>query len=309
MLNPFIIGQTNTTNTSLKISTTAVVVLTGAFLWCFGPVLMSLVSRWNTDPQYSHGFLVPVFAGFIAWHRREHVMPCSSRSSFTGVALMVIGIAAYIIGTGIYFDWLIQVSMLPTLWGCMWILGGKRLAWIAMPGVLYLLFMIPLPYSAEVAMAQPLQRVAGVASTYLLQTAGFAAYRSGNLINVEGHVLGIAEACSGLRMLVVFFALATAVALVTERHWLQKFILVVSAVGIALFCNILRITATGALYVYAGPKLAETVFHDLAGWLMIPLALVILWAELQYLQRLFDDSWGSQTISNEQPVTMFAKPA
>ena len=308
VLNSFIIGHTPTSNTSLKISPAAVALLTFAFLWCFSPVLMLLLSRWNSDPQYSHGFMVPLFAGFIAWHRREHVTPCSANGSLIGVWLMITGITAYLIGTGIYFDWLIQASMLPTLWGCMWILGGKRLAWISMPGVLYLLFMIPLPYSAEVAMAQPLQRVAGVASTFLLQTAGLAAYRSGNLINVEGHVLGIAEACSGLRTLVVFFALATAVALVTERHWLQKFILVVSAVGIALFCNILRITATGALYAYAGPQLAETVFHDLAGWLMIPLALVMLWAELQYLQRLFDDSWGSRTIANEQPVTMFAKP-
>jgi exosortase len=307
VLNSFLIGRSPTTSTSLKISPTAVGLLTSAFLWCFYPVLISLISRWNSDPQYSHGFIVPLFAGFIAWHRREHVSPCSTNSSFTGVALIIAGIAAYIIGTGIYFDWLVQASMLPTLWGSMWILSGKRLAWISLPGILYLLFMIPLPYSAEVAMAQPLQRVAGVVSTFLLQTIGLAAYRSGNLINVEGHVLGIAEACSGLRMLVVFFALATAVALVTERHWLQKFILVVSAVGIALFCNILRITATGALYVYAGPKLAETVFHDLAGWLMIPLALVMLWAELQYLQRLFDDSWGSRSIVNEQPVTMFAK--
>ncbi len=309
MLNSFIIGQNPTTNTTLKISPRAVGLLASAFLWCFYPVLTTLMSRWNSDPQYSHGFLVPLFAGFIAWHRREYVAPCSASSSSTGIVLIVVGMAAFIVGTGIYFDWLIHMSMLPTLWGCMWILGGKRLAWISMPGILYLLFMIPLPYSAEVAMAQPLQRVAGVVSTFLLQTAGLAAYRSGNLINVEGHVLGIAEACSGLRMLVVFFALATAVALVTERHWLQKFILVTSAVVIALFCNILRITATGVLYVYAGPKLAETVFHDLAGWLMIPLALVMLWAELQYLQRLFDDSWGSKTVINEQPVTMFAKPA
>lgn len=309
MLNSFIIGRNQSTNTTLKISLPAVAWLAAAFLWCFYPVLMTLMSRWNNDPQYSHGFLVPLFAGFIAWHRKEHVSPCSANSSPTGIVLIVIGMGAYIVGTGIYFDWLIQMSMLPTLWGCMWMLGGKRLAWISMPGVLYLIFMIPLPYSAEVAMAQPLQRVAGVVSTFLLQTAGLAAYRSGNLINVEGHVLGVAEACSGLRMLVVFFALATAVALVTERHWLQKFILVTSAVLIALFCNILRITATGTLYVYAGPKLAETVFHDLAGWLMIPLALAMLWAELQYMQRLFDDSWGSKTVINEQPMTMFAKPA
>lgn len=233
MLNSFMIGRPETSVTPMRISRSAALLLALAFFWCYFPVLVSLTSRWDSDPQYSHGFIVPLFAAFIAWHRREQVALCSGASSVTGLVCIAAGIAVFLFGTGVYFDWLIQVSMLPTLWGCMWILGGRRLAWISFPGVLYLLFMIPLPYSAEVAMAQPLQNIAGLCSTFLLQTIGLAAYRSGNLINVEGHVLGVAEACSGLRMLVVFFALATAVALVTERHWLQKYILVSSAVVIA----------------------------------------------------------------------------
>lgn len=309
MLKPMLPGKDSRNIAPMQISIPCATLLILTLVACYLPVLTALVSRWNSDAQYSHGFLVPLFAAYIAWNRKDEITSLDGSSSAAGLICLLVGMATYIAGAAIYFDWLTQASLLPVLWGIAWILGGRRMATIALPGILYLLFMIPLPYVAEAAMAQPLQKVAGVCSTYLLQTVGFAAYRSGNLINVEGHVLGVAEACSGLHMLVVFFALATALALVTERHWLQKFILVCSAAAIALLCNVLRITATGALYVYAGAELADAVFHDLAGWLMMPLALLMMWAELKYLQLLFDDSWGSRSIVNEQPVRMFSSPA
>ena len=109
-------------------------------------------------------------------------------------------------------------------------------------------------------------------------------------------------------MLMVFFALATAVAVLIERHWVQKLILILSAGPIALICNVLRIAATGALYVFAERELAETVFHDLAGWLMMPMALLMLWAELKYLSLLFDSSWSSRMVTDEQPIGLFSKP-
>jgi len=89
---------------------------------------------------------------------------------------------------------------------------------------------------------------------------------------------------------VVFFALATAFAVVVRRPWVDKVILLASAVPIALASNILRITLTGVLYEcgVAG-ETAHLFFHDLAGWLMMPLALGLLWVELKVLSRLLID--------------------
>jgi len=95
--------------------------------------------------------------------------------------------------------------------------------------------------------------------------------------------LGVVEACSGLSMLVIFFALSTAVAIVVRRPLWERLLLVASAVPIALLCNIIRITVTGVLHKVAGAQLADYVFHDLAGWLMMPMALGMLWVELKIL--------------------------
>src|SRR5207253_599308 len=95
--------------------------------------------------------------------------------------------------------------------------GGWRALHWARPSLAFLLFMIPLPYRVEVALAQPLQRVATVSSTYVLQTLGFMSFSEGNVIRLGETRIGVVEACSGLSMLLIFFALATAVCLVVKR--------------------------------------------------------------------------------------------
>ena len=147
--------------------------------------------------------------------------------------------------------------------------------------------MIPLPYQLAVAMAGPLQHVATTASTYLLQTLGMPAIAEGNVILLNEASLGIVEACSGLRMLVVFFALSTAVALVARRPFWERVFLGFSAIPIALFTNVVRITATGVAYETVGGEAGHFIFHDLAGWLMMPLALALLGLELKFLTHLF----------------------
>lgn len=277
-------------------------------VWAFWPALSQLITRWNNDPQYSHGFFVPVLAIAIAWFRRQEISPRPCASMPSGLIWIVAGLLLYAAGAHIAFDWLQAVGLLPVLIGIAMILGGRWLFAVVWPSVLFLLFMVPMPYQLEVSMAHPLQKLAGIASTYALQTLGVVATRNGNLLNIEGHVLGVAEACSGLRMLVVFFALSTAMALLGRRSWLHNLTLICSAVPIALLCNIGRITITGLLYVYAGPKLAEHVFHDLAGWLMMPAALIMMWLEMKYVDLLIDTS-AVQSLSINGSIGPCLNPA
>ena len=63
-----------------------------------------------------------------------------------------------------------------------------------------------------------------------------------------------------------------------------------SAVPIALFSNLVRITATGVLHATAGSDFANNFFHDVGGWLMMPFALLLFWIELKVLARLLIDA-------------------
>ena len=133
--------------------------------------------------------------------------------------------------------------------------------------------MVPLPYRAAVALTDPLQRTAHAGQrTYALQTLGLPAVAEGNVILLSEVELGVVEACSGLRMLMIFFALAAGVALVIRRPLWEKAVVLASAIPIAIIVNVVRITATGVLHELVGKKVADAVFHDFAGWVMMPLA-------------------------------------
>jgi len=197
-----------------------------------------------------------------------------------------VGLGLRLAGTMFYIVWLDAVSVLPLLAGGALMLGGRPAFRWSWPAIGFLAFMIPLPYRVETGLAQPLQAVATKVATYTLQTLDFPALSEGNVILVNEVRIGVVTACSGLGMLLLFFALATAVAILVRRDLVDKCLIVASAAPIAVAANVIRITVTAFLHVTVGGWWANLVFHDLAGWLMMPLALGMLWGELRLLDRL-----------------------
>jgi exosortase len=259
-------------------------------VWAFWTTLGRTALRWSQDPLYSHGYLVPGFALLLLWFRRGHLADGTLRPSWWGAPLLLAGMALRLAGSYFYFVWLDEVSVVPCLAGVFLMAGGARAWRWAWPAVAFLLFMIPLPYRLSVSMTGPLQQLATVCSTFLLQTLGLPALADGTIIRLDDVEINIVEACSGLRMLVIFFALSTALALVIRRPLWQKVLVVASAVPIALVVNVLRITVTGVMHETAGKEIANAVFHDLAGWLMMPAALGLLGLELKVLTHLVPEA-------------------
>jgi exosortase len=269
-------------------------------LWAYAPTLTAMGQRWSNDPKYSHGFLVPVFAAVVLWVRRPAHPDVALQPSWGGVPWLATAAVLRLGAAALYLEWLDALSLVPAMLGLCALLGGQpTLRWV-WPAVVFLIFMVPAPYSVEVALAQPLQRVATSLATYFLQTAGLPAVAEGNVIWIDEVRLGVVEACSGLGMLITFFALSAAVALVLAHSWIERVVLFASAIPIAVLTNVVRITLTGILYVTAGGTAARVVYHDLAGWLMMPLALGLLWLELKFLASLFLDPEPQ----NPLPVTL-----
>jgi exosortase/archaeosortase family protein len=113
-------------------------------------------------------------------------------------------------------------------------------------------------------------------------------------------------------MLLTFAALSTAMALLVKRPWVDRVLILVSAVPVALLANVIRIALTGVLYNEAGKELGDRVFHDFAGWMMMPIALAVLWAELKLLDWVWVDVSGKamihQSASNPAYLIMTALP-
>lgn len=261
--------------------------------WAYFPAFWDLSAEWR-QPQYSHAYLVPLFALGILRMRREHL--AKIHWGFYGIGLPLIVLAAAMRGVENYFygqEWLDAISVVPFLAGLVLLVGGWPAARWAFPSIIFLVFMIPLPWTVEIKFSYQLQNIGTHASTFVLQTVGLPAIPEGNTIIInrgpllDEKRLGVAEACSGLRMLLVFFALAMAVAVLMRGTWWERLLVFASAVPIALAANITRIAVTGILYVYSDDKMAEEFFHDWAGWLMMPFALILLWLELKLFARLF----------------------
>jgi exosortase len=258
--------------------------------WAYAPTIAGWAHAWNTNPQYSHGFLVPAFAAYLLWQRRGKADFSSFQPSVWGLAILACGVSLRLAGTYLGYIWAEEASFIPCVAGLAVLFGGWAGWKWSWPSVLFLLFMIPLPHRVAVALSGPLQQLATVSSTFVMQAMALPALAEGTTILLNENTIGVVEACSGLRMLMVFFALSTAAVLVIERHWVDKCIIFVSAIPIALTANILRITVTGALYEMGLAESARHFFHDVAGWLMMPLALAMLWAEVALLNVLFLDT-------------------
>lgn len=273
----------------LLVGMTALVAL--VLIWSFWTTFDNLAHRWSNDPQYSHGYLVPLFALVLLWKRRDQLSttaPARAWSpSWWGVSVLLGGLVLRLIAVSMDVEAVDAFSLLPTLAGLVLLLGGKSAVAWAWPGIAFLGFMIPLPFFLEMTLSQPLRALATQISTYVLQTCGYPAIADGNTIHIGTMQLMVAQACNGLGMLMTFFALSTAFAVVLTCPLADRLILVFSAIPIAVLANVVRIAATGLVSAGWGIEAGRAVFHDLAGWLMMPLALLLLWLEYRFLARLF----------------------
>jgi exosortase len=218
--------------------------------------------------------------------RRGDLASAPIQSSWWGAVVLFVGIGLRFTGAYFYLPWFDGISILFCLTGLCLFLFGWRVLWVSWPAIAFLIFMLPLPYRLEVGMRQPLQKVATWGSTYALQTLGCSAFSEGNVIIVNRTRMGVEDACSGLGMVLVFFALSTAVAILIKKPFWERALIFLSAFPIAIAANVIRITGTGVLYQMGQSATAKFVFHELAGWLMMPLALVLLWIEMAILSRL-----------------------
>jgi exosortase len=282
-------AQTDPSRKGLLAAIAFIAILAVAGLWSYLTTLGAVATRWSDDPQYSHGYLVPLFALYLLWLRRDRLNGQAWRTNWLGLGLVAVSIGIRLTGAYYRVDYLDQISILPAISGLFLLAGGWPAFVWSFSAVAFLAFMIPLPHSVSVALSAPMQSFATTVSTFCLQVVGLPALAEGNIILLNDIELGIVEACSGLRMLVVFFALSTAVAMLIRKPIWEKLLIAASAVPIALASNVLRITITGICYEAFGNHFGGAFFHDAAGWLMMPLGLGFLCLELWILRTLLID--------------------
>ena len=305
-----------------------------ALAFAYFGVLRKLGSDWWTDENYSHGLLIPVVIAYILWLERERLARAAERpAALWGGLLVVLAILGLWVGTAgaeLYVQRMSLVLMLVGVTVYFW--GWRLLRLLAVPLGL-LILAIPIPAIIFNKIAFPLQIFASKCAVWAMRLFDIPVLRQGNVIELmpkgarETKRLEVVEACSGIRSLMTLLTLAVVFAYFTRPRgkdgdgggggggWLpnlksygfwRAFILVGSAVPIAILTNALRVSGTGVLSHYYGTEVADGFFHSFSGWVVYIVAFLLLFAVGWLLDRLGrrggggKDSGGGRGVATAQ---------
>tara|TARA_A100001391_G_C5059014_1_gene275526 strand:+ start:217 stop:1098 length:882 start_codon:yes stop_codon:yes gene_type:complete len=247
-----------------------------------GAAIFAMLDQWldifkiaSLDEESSHIFLVPPIAFWLVWIRRIRFRRCPPRTSWFGVLLIIAGYLTTSISHNHSFQAGLHGGAVLMLIGAIMTVVGVQVIANFMPAVMILALLVPVPGALRLAIAGPLQNATARVTTFTLEIMGFYVQRSGNVVNINDTPVAVAEACNGMRMVFALVLVSYAFAFtVPLRNSVRVLILLLSPVA-AIICNVIRLAPTVILYGYADQDFADN-FHDISGWLMLPLAFLML---------------------------------
>jgi exosortase len=248
-------------------------------------IVPDMVSNWYHDENYSHGFLVPIIAGYFLWQRWDDLKERPATTDGLGLIIIIVGLLQLLVGWFAVEYFTMRTSLIVLLAGLtLFWFGREVLKGLAVP-LGYLLFMVPIPYIVYDMAAFPLKLFVTRVSVVFLKIVGVVVVREGNIIMFPTTTLEVADACSGIRSLISLLALATAYAFLMKTSQLRRWVIIASAVPIAIATNALRVIVTGILAQWWGARAAEGFFHEFAGMTVFVIAMAMLVACGEMVRR------------------------
>jgi len=269
-------------------------VLATLSLWLYWPTLAHLVGQWWSDPNFSHGFFVPLFSAFVIWQERDRLARITPQPSWSGLSVVLAGLGVLIVGrlgAELFLD---RSSLLLVLAGIVILFLGWNLFRAVLFPWAFLLLMIPIPTIVFNQITFPLQLLASKVAATVLPVFGVPILREGNVINLPSMALEVAEACSGIRSLMSLVTLAIIYGYLMEKRLWVRWLLALASVPIAVAANSIRIIGTGLLVQYWDAEKAEGYFHASWGWIIFVISLIMLYA-LHALIRVLSPEKGGQS--------------
>ncbi len=271
--------------------------IVGGLLWyLFRGEVQNVVRRWVTDSSWSHGFLIPLFSLYFLNQHREKILNLRTKPNYLGLLLLLCLLVVHIVNKASRsgYAYLQPIAMVATLGAVVLFLGGWGLIRYAWLPIGFLAFAVPLPQRLYFQVTLPMRLLAAnVAATLLGVVKGLETTVSGVIISIvyNGRALkpdlNVAEACSGMRLLMAFVALGVAMAYLHYRPIWQRLVLLACTIPIAVLCNVIRVTVTGFIFVLIHPKYTQGVYHDALGLLMLPLAFALYGFLAWFMAGLF----------------------
>lgn len=273
------------TSFDLNASVIRPVLLLGLWAACFWPVYPSLLDTWLSHSDHSHGLLVPFISLAFVWQKRTELMAAKSTTAPLGAAILFASLGIYLISLlgGIAFT--ARLMIVFSLAGLVLFQFGKDIFRMMVFPIFFLAFMIPIPVALLNKISLPLQMFATVISEHIVRALSIPVYREGNMLYFAQTQLEVAEACSGIRSITALVMISTVFVYISNLSWSRRWILLVSAIPIALIANILRVAGTGILAHFYGARVARGFLHEFSGMAVFAFGLILLYFLFQLLNR------------------------
>lgn len=258
--------------------------------------LRHLVEQWASDEDVGHGFFVPIVAGFIAWQRRDEILSMELKPSWWGAALMLWGLVQGYLGQLAAELFLQRSSVLISLVGILLLVGGSRLIKILLFPLLLLPFMIPIPQVIYNQITFPLQLFASSVAEFALGLINIPVLREGNVLTLASQKLDVAEACSGIRSLLSLTFLSLVYAYFFDKKVWMRWALLIGSIPLCILANAARVTLTGILSEI-NTQLAQGFYHEVEGWIIFIVDLVLLIALHWTINRIYNWRRGTPAVA------------
>jgi exosortase D (VPLPA-CTERM-specific) len=259
-------------------------------LWPFWDGLVRMWGWWFEAPEYSHGLLIPPIAAFLLWQQKDRLERIPFTGSWAGVVLVLLGGALLILGQlGTVYS-VVQYAYVITLYGLILsFLGWAAFRLIAIP-MLILLFMIPLPQFVLANLSTKLQLLSSEIGVSVMRLLGISVFLEGNVIDLGGYKLQVAEACSGLRYLFPLMTLGFLLAYFYKGALWKRIVLFISSIPITVLMNSLRVGTIGLMVEHWGIGMAEGFLHEFQGWMVFMVSLALMLGEIAALNSIGRES-------------------
>jgi len=246
----------------------------------FREELIQLLDSWTSSAAESHGFLIPAFSLYFLWQQRKALSTVRGKPCYLGLALMLATVLAYVWFIFIQMYYPRQIMMLAMLGAMVLLVGGWRIVKLTWLPIAFLIFALPLPTRLYYAVSMPLREWSSIVAAVILNSLPDVSAEAYGVIITGTHLnenfnLNVAEACSGMRLLMAFLALGVAMAYLEKRPAVHRVVLLCSTIPIAIFCNMLRVLITGFIHIYAGAEYATGLLHTLLGLVTLGVAFAL----------------------------------
>lgn len=269
---------------SLKQIFLLLVAITIAIITYWGG-LAEAVSRWGSQEEYSHGYLIPLVTAYILWEKKGLIGTAISPPMWSGLFVIIIALAIFIVGEISALFILIQYSFVLLLIGLSLVFVGRATKYTFAP-ILLLLFAIPLPFFIEVILTAKLQLISSSLGVSFIRLFDIPVYLEGNVIDLGIFKLQVVEACSGLRYLFPLMSLGFIVAYFYQAAFWKRSLVFFATIPITILMNSFRIGAIGVMVDNWGISMAEGFLHDFEGWIIFMACAVILFIMIWCIEKI-----------------------